>query len=134
MLGISWGVGDIMIMAKLSPRGSEYLYEQLLTVNSVEGGAWLLVVVRSMLGIIATINILGSCAAINNRLLFKISTSILGIIATINILGSCATISNRLLFKISTSRRLSTATQQPADRVRTLRRSNIATIDSGAVN
>ena len=106
MLGISWGVGDIMIMAKLSPRGSEYLYEQLLTVNSVEGGAWLLVVVRSMLGIIATINILGSCATINNR----------------------------LLFKISTSRRLSTATQQPADRVRTLRRSNIATIDSGAVN
>ena len=106
MLGISWGVGDIMIMVKLFPRGSEYLYEQLLTVNSVEGGAWLLVVVRSMLGIIATINILGSCATINNR----------------------------LLFKISTSRRLSTATQQPADRVRTLRRSNIATIDSGAVN
>ena len=73
-----------------------YLDEQFLTVNSVEGGAWLLVVVRSILGIISTINILGACATINNR----------------------------LLFKISTSRRLSTATQQPADRVRTLRHSN----------
>jgi len=43
-----------------------YLDEQFLTVNSVEGGAWLLVVVRSILGIISTINILGACATIDH--------------------------------------------------------------------